>query len=253
MSYNPNPKTQLKNLIRIFGKIKIFTYIIRMEKKSDKLAITISKFNRGSLTEQEIQDTLIFFQGKFFNASKMLFVNEHKNKLGENFEHLHITLHIPTSIRRDHLKAELIKKLTFLQHTKDVCIREEYSDGWKEYCSKSPDRNIVYKSGITDDELSQYSNDYLAKVQTRKEIKKVVKTRICPSDLPYVIAEYIQEHEINYDGTQEAYAEIIFRLIKENFDFQIKGKMAETKAKLDIVLNNSGQALTDLLFKEFKD
>ncbi len=41
-----------------------------MDRKSDRLAITISKFNRGSLTKQEIEDVSVFFQQRFY-LSKM--------------------------------------------------------------------------------------------------------------------------------------------------------------------------------------
>lgn len=224
-----------------------------MSKSSKDLAITISKYNRGSLTTDEMNTIVEFFKHRFFYI-RLLIVNEHKNFKGEQFEHIHISCSIGDPIRRDNFKCEIVKKHSFLQHNKDVMIKEEYDDGWKQYCSKCSDRNILYTFGITDEEMEKYKSEYDINKQMHKDIKEhIVKTRISPMDLPYTIINYIHNHDIHYTGDLDLFTNIIFRMIKENYDFQIVGKMKETKCKVDIILVNKPTDLYDIIHKEFSN
>lgn len=216
-----------------------------------KYAITISKYCRGSLTKQEIQDVITFIEGKFI-LERLLVVNEHYNCKKEPFEHLHISMHIAVSdMRTDNLNALFKKNLSFLIHKKDIVIKNEISDGWKEYCSKSENRDILRHTGITESELEQYNLDYKIKVQTVKDSKmSVVKVRIPKQDIPYVIANYINDNDLEYDYTLTKFCFIIQRMLKENYDFELRN-MPEVKAKLDTHLGDN-EVLYNFIYDQFK-
>lgn len=203
---------------------------------TNKFAITISKYCRGSLTTTEIEDCKTFFNNKFV-ITRLLIVNEHSNSRGEPFEHLHVSLHIVGEQRTDNLNRLIKKNLSFLVHKKDLVVKPEISDGWKEYCSKSQDRLIIQHFGITEQELEQYNLDYKVKVVSAKENKHIVKVRIPKQDIPYVIEKYIQEQEINYEYRLTQFTWIISNMLKEGYDFELRN-LTEVKAKLDNALGN---------------
>ena len=217
---------------------------------NNQFAITISKYCRGSLTLQEIEDTRQFFTNKFI-VTRLFIVNEHFNKFKEPFEHLHISLHTVGEYRTDNLNAMLKKNLSFLTHKKDVLVKKEISDGWKEYCSKSNDRTIIEHHGITEEEIEQYNLDYKIKVQTVKDTKVgISKVRIPKSDIPYVIANYIAEHELEYDFRLTHFIYIISCMLKEGYDFELRN-MPEVKSKLDNSLGNF-ETLQNYITDQFK-
>lgn len=204
---------------------------------TDKFAITISKYCRGSITSQEIEDCKTFFNNKFI-LTRLLIVNEHRNKHGEAFEHLHISLHIMGEQRTDNMNRLIKKNLSFLIHKKDLLVRPEINDGWKEYCSKSDDRTIIQHFGITEEELEQYNFDYKVKVVSVKENRHITKVRIPKQDIPYVIEKYILEQEIIYEFRLTQFTFIISRMLREGYDFELRN-LTEVKSKLDNALGNS--------------
>jgi hypothetical protein len=217
---------------------------------NNQFAITISKYCRGSLTPQEIQDCKQFFNNKFV-ITRLLIVNEHKQRDGTPFEHLHVSLHVMGEYRTDNLNALIKKNLSFLTHKKDVLVKKEISDGWKEYCSKSNDRTIIDHFGITEEEIEQYNLDYKIKVQTVKDTKVAIsKCRISRQDTPYVIANYIHEHDISYSFQLSHFIYIISCMLKEGYDFELRN-MPEVKSKLDNSLGNF-ETLQNYITDQFK-
>lgn len=221
------------------------------DRNGKEFAITISKYCRGSLTLDEITMIKEFFVDKFVLSPKILIVNEHKNKLGQEYEHLHIFVILNEETRGDNLTSMVKKKFEFLHHKKDVITKKVYSEGWKEYISKTNDRKIVFKKGITTEEIEQWNEDYNVKVAEHKTISKVVKTRISKGDLPYVMQDYIISKDIEYDWSMEKFKTVIVQMINDNYDFEIKGRMRETKSKLDILFGNE-RTLEELLDEEFR-
>lgn len=216
----------------------------------NQFAITISKYCRGSLTEQEIKDVEQFFRNRFI-ISRLLIINEHRNKFGEEFEHLHISLHTTSSFRTDNLNALIKKNLSFLVHKKDVLVKAEISDGWKEYCSKSQDRTVIAHDGITEQELEKYNMEYKIKVQTVKDSKQNVnKIRIPKADIPYVIINYIQDNELEYDFSVSMFTYIISKMLKENYDYELRN-LVEVKAKTDNLLGDTS-TLNEFIGDQFK-
>jgi len=217
---------------------------------NSQFAITISKYCRGSLTPTEIQDCKQFFNNKFI-ITRLFIVNEHKQRDGTPFEHLHVSLHTVGEYRTDNINAMIKKNLSFLTHKKDVLVRKEISDGWKEYCSKSEDRTIIEHYGITTEEIEQFNLDYKIKIQTVKDTKtSVSKVRISKQDIPYVIANYIHEQDINYAFQLQHFIYIVSCMLKDGYDFELRN-MPEVKSKLDNSLGNF-ETLQNYITDQFK-
>lgn len=227
-----------------------------MDRTSEEFAITISKYCRGSLTVDEITQLKQYFVDKF-KYKKLLIVNEHKNKLNQDFEHLHILMHLNESMRGDNITSSIKKQFPFLVHKKDVLTKKVINDGWKEYISKCSTKTIVYQHNISPEEIEQAELNYKCKVQSLKEINKIVKVRVYKSDLPYTMLQYIQDNDIFYDWTIASFVYVIQRMLEDNFDFEIKGRMIETKAKLDYLYpsdtgERSNASLVNLMEEEFR-
>jgi len=222
-----------------------------MERSSTHFATTISKFNRGSLTDDEMSQLVDYLSNNLFKDSKKLFIiNEHKNRLNQDFEHIHFFVETNDVKRGDNITNSIKKFNKFLIHKKDVLTKICYSDGWKEYISKSSDRKVLYQKGISDDDLKIWETDYKAKVETQKDNKKIIKTRINKHDLPYVIINYIISIDYNYHHSLSDFITIIKDMLKNNYDFEIKGKMVETRSKVDLILGNE-RMFNDMMLQEF--
>ena len=220
-----------------------------------KKFITISKYNRGSMTPEEIQFVVkIFKETSYLSYDQLFIVNEHQNKNKESFEHLHIYILFKNNLIHDTLRKNIKKYLGSLyQHQKDLDVRDVPNE--KQliggYMLKTNDVSIILKEGFTEEywdsiqESVQTINDFH---QSYKEIKV---NRISKQDLPYVLFNYINKLGIQYNFSLYFFKEIIYKFRLDGYDFEVKGRMLECKAKLDLMFGNK-TLLNSLIDEDFR-
>lgn len=215
-----------------------------MSRKTQKFFITISKFNRGSLTPEELSQIKAYFDFSSNNhdAINQLFdevfaVNEHKNKKKEFFEHVHIYVKTSLECRSDKLREKVKNAFSFIQHPKDLDIRavtclEQLLAG---YMMKTEDFDIILNKGIKDEYLNECKDYVQLKNDFREEkLKKFSVERISDLDLPYIMKEYIQDKQIDYDMSLDVFIHVINKMVLDGYDMKIE-KMPHVKAKLDLI------------------
>jgi len=206
-----------------------------MSRNQTEFFITISKFNRGSMSEQEIDSVKQYFNS--MDLEQIFIVNELKNFKQENFSHLHIYVLLKLPKRSDKLRDSLKKAFSFVEHAKDLDIRtvsdKDILIGG--YMRKKNDSIIVLSKGITE----EYMNQCKEKVDINKDLKdkfkdqKIKKNRIYKSDIPYYMYEYIIDNQIEYNCSLSYFTFIVKEMLLKNYDFELRG-LTEVKAKLDL-------------------
>lgn len=211
-----------------------------MSRSQQEFFITLSKYNRGSMSLQEIEIVKNYFDT--MDLEQVFIVNEHKNFKQENFEHLHIYVLLKTPKRSDKLRDSIKKAISFVEHAKDLDIRT-VSD--KDillggYMVKKNDSTIILSKGLTE----EYMNNCKEKVDINKDLKSkfksnsIKKNRIYKADVPYYIYEFINDNQILYDCSLTHFTAIIKEMLLKNYDFELRG-LAEVKAKLDLFFGDS--------------
>lgn len=212
-------------------------------RKTDKFFITFSKFNRGSMTIEEINLVVNHFKhGNPTYYDQVFIVNEHKNKKKEAFEHLHIFVKVNLELRTDKLRDKMKATFSFIQHQKDIDVRqavcvEQLLAG---YMMKTDDFDILLNVGITDEFLNECKNYVEANNDFYNEkVKKFNINRISIFDQPYIMFEYIQEKQIDYDLSLNAFKRVIRLMILDKYDLIIDKGLTGVKAKLDLLISPS--------------
>lgn len=231
-----------------------------MSRTNTDFFVTISKYMRGSLTPGEIGCTIKYFNDIQLDLIECYIVNEHRNKKGEQFEHLHIYVKFKELTRSDKLRDRIKKILLFIQHQNDLDIRQvqDKESLLSGYFMKTDDYKVMHNQGITE--------EYIAKCKEKGDIAKelrnklyddqlkIKKNRIFKMDLPYIMYEYIIGTNINYDCTLYLFTSVIKKMLRENYDFELRG-LPECKAKLDLLFSNhddSHKTLNALINDQFK-
>jgi len=209
-----------------------------------KFFITISKFNRGSMTPEEINavhDIFINEYGKLFE--RFIMVNEHKNHKGEDFEHVHFLACFIKELVHDTFQRNLKKIFKdIVQHTKDMVVKSTVPDEAQlvaGYFMKVDDTTIIDNIGFTDEIIEEYkkhvkvNKELYGKFKNGSTVKKISKT-----DLPFFMKSFIEDNDIYYDTSPQKFAFILRKIFQAGYDFEIKGKIAECKAKLDLLFDN---------------
>lgn len=204
---------------------------------SKEYFITISKYNRGSLEKEEIQEVVKLLQTPFFKYDEILIVNEHQNKKQEDYEHLHIYLNLKEPRSNDVLRRKLKENLSFYSHTKDMVIEKVVDKDTLigGYFMKTGTFDIVFMDGITEQDMKTYKEKVEVKRETFTQIKSVKVTRIYKGDIPYMMKKYIEENNLDYNCSHYYFREIIKAMIKDGYDFELSKKLFEVKAKLDLL------------------
>lgn len=215
---------------------------------SYNFAITISKYNRGSMNADEITITVDHF--KSLNPSILLITNEHQNFKGESFEHLHIAIRLSNPIRSDNFRRSLKKNLSFLEHHKDICIKSQQTDEWLQYCLKSDDFTILAQIGISEEQLEEYKEKSKIYVDKKEIAKLPNKKQINSRDVPFIMIQYIQFHNFNYTGDYSQFKNLIFSMFQDDYYFDIKGKLMQYKTILDMQHLQNTELLEKLIEQE---
>lgn len=207
-----------------------------------KKFITISKFNRGSMTPEEIQFVLsLFKENSYLSYTRIFIVNEHQNRKKEPFEHLHVFICFKKDIVHDVLRRNLKKYLGSLyQHQKDLDVRDVPNENQLigGYMMKTSDVTILLKEGFSDETWQSILETVEEVDDFHQSLKNIKVNRIPKHDLPYVLFEYISKKSIQYNCSLYLFKEIIYKIRLDGYDFEVKGKMLECKAKLDLMFGN---------------
>lgn len=237
-----------------------------MSRNINDFFVTISKNNRGSLFPEEIQQIVDYFKAGITDGSslakytwdKLFIVNEHCNKSGQLFEHLHIYIHSVVSSRTDKLREQIEKQFPEIirNRKQDLDVRqatnvEELLAG---YMMKTSDYNILYNHNITDEYIEKAKQELEVKKDFKNKIygenKVIRKNRIGDSDIPFFMFEYIHTNLIDYDFKLVTFKYLIKRLLRENYDFKLS-KLVEVKAKLDVLFcDENKEGLIDALIDD---
>lgn len=225
-----------------------------MANKYDKFFITFSKYNRGSMTEDEISCVVNFFKTQPTYFEQCFIVNEHRNRKREQFEHVHVYVKLALEIRSDKLREKIRGSMSFLEHSKDLDIRKATNPEalLAGYMVKTDDYTLLYSFGITDEYLNECKDKTQQTVEFRTEKTKINVERIPYYNMPYVMKEYILENQFDYDLSLSRFQMILQGLVYNGFDPDLKN-LRHTKAKLDLLIDpvNGYRTLEAILNMEF--
>lgn len=227
--------------------------------KRNQYFITISKYNRGSLSMNEIDEIHQFFLNQPYE--QLFIVNEHYNKKRERYEHIHLFIRLHEHVDHDYYRKTIKKSISFLEHQKDLDVHHAYDEKrvLAGYMLKADDTSIIERAGFTQEQLdeieilSQSYKEEQAKSARNKsaDAESLFKARISPLDLPYVIKNYIKEKDIKYFGLIQDFTQILYSMLRDGYDFQLKN-MKEVKAKLDIIELDNMDTLCAVMQMEFQ-
>lgn len=216
--------------------------------------ITFSKFNRGSMTEQEITFVSNLFQQMDYN--QLFIVNEHFNSKKEAFEHLHIYVLLKEQRDHDGFRKYLKKNVPFIEHTKDLDVSDvpDKLQLIAGYMQKTDNYTVIFQGGFSTEEWNEIEtfkskNDAIFK--QLKEKKQLFKERIPLCDLPFRMRDYILEKEYSYGGTIQQFTLVLKSMFMDGYDVPFE-KVKSAKAKLDLLLCKDDSALCSIIQMEFQ-
>nr|WPR18654.1 MAG: hypothetical protein [Chemarfal virus 79] len=226
-----------------------------MSRTFKEFFITISKYNRGSMNIEEIELSHIVLSS--METEQLLIINEHRNFKGELFEHLHIYVLLVKEKRSDKLRDFLKKELKFIEHSKDLDIRQvpDKETLLGGYLIKCPDRTLIISKGLTDEYLNQCKEksdiNRELNIKFNHPLKKISKNRIYKSDVPYCMHEFIIDNNLSYNGSLGSFTRVIKEMLLKNYDFELRN-LVEVKSKLDLIQLGNYNTLSSHIEDQFK-
>lgn len=227
----------------------------------NQIFITIAKEQRGSLLEEEINQSINAIKKVLKDYVHLFIIKEYRDRYARDFIHLHAYAQIPRARAPEALKRSFIplsspcKHLPFYEHPKDVDIQpvtdvKQLIGG---YFTKSSDYEIL--ENTFDNEYIEECKNHVKETQCRFKTNLIKNHRqSTQGEIHYLFMQFILDNNFNYDCTTKSFIELYIAMCKtQKYVLSPHFKNIKSiKLHLDVLMDNSTY-MEKYLYKVFED
>lgn len=199
----------------------IIDYIKMSKKPTHELFITISKEQRGSLLEPEIDQSINAIKKILKEHTQLLIVKEFRDRYARDFVHLHCYAKITKARTPEAVKRSFIphgnptQHLLFYQHPKDLDVTPVTDDKQliAGYFMKSSDYEILHNT--FPDEYIEECKQHLKMTQVKFKTNLIRNQRqTSANEIPFLFKQYIEDTNFPYDCTSKSFSKLYIEMFK---------------------------------------